>query len=232
MRIFCKFWFFDFCNFEETIGTFWREILARWWGIKKKVTAPSVFNRFSPFTCHIEGMNMRHSGKLSGFGIFVDWTTFWTLFGFALTGRVFIRFPPFKDHSMQHFTPDFLPTLKFWKIEQLFEQILDLLSRPQFLTDPNHSHTIQCRLAKETFWYMFFDFRGLNNFLNSFWICSHGHSFQPIRAVQRPFNAAFYTWFFAYTEILKNWTIFWTDFWFALTAAVFDRSTPFTHYSM
>jgi hypothetical protein len=92
---------------------------------------------------------------------------------------------------MQHFTPDFLMQLKFWKIEQFFEQILDLLSRPQFLTDPHHSHTIQCRLEKETFWHIYFDFRGLNNFLNTFWICSHGQIFYPIPTVQRPFNAAF-----------------------------------------
>ena len=30
------------------------------------VTAPSVLNRFSLLTCHIEGMDMRHLGKLSG----------------------------------------------------------------------------------------------------------------------------------------------------------------------
>jgi hypothetical protein len=92
---------------------------------------------------------------------------------------------------MQHFIPDFLTLLKFWNIEQLFEQILDLLSRPQFLTDPHRSQTIQCRMVKETFWYIFFDFRGLNNFLNTFWICSHWQSFHPICTVQRPFNAAF-----------------------------------------
>jgi hypothetical protein len=122
----------------------------------------------------------------------------------------------------------------FWLlgIEQLFEHFLDLLSRAEFSSDSHPSKTIQCSILDLIFC-KYWNFGKLNNFLNRFWICSHGRSFSPIQTIHTLFNVGWQNWLFgAYFLIFGDWTTFWTLFGFALTGRVFIRFAPFKDHSM
>lgn len=209
--------------------------------IKKKYIFDFFFgfynflNRF--WICHHEGsLNPIHAVPTAvsvvqqtwlfeNIFMFFDNTTFLTHFGFALTGAVFNRSAPFKDHSIQLNKPEFWKVFWFFGLNNSLKRFW--ICSPRRTSQPISGVQRPFNAAfKPDYWKMFLFSDRTTSFWRIFLISSLGGNSLPICAVHKDHSMQPREPDILQMSKFLDSTCFWPDFGIALTKRVFIQSDP------